>query len=71
LGQAAPTGDTGEFLLVKRIEGDIDPLHTASGQINGVFLKLAAIGRERQFPQSTRFQMPRHGLEKRHDATSN
>ena len=48
LWQTPPTRDTGKFFVVQRIERNIDPAHTSSGQVAGKPLELAAICRQRQ-----------------------
>ena len=71
LRQTAPAGDFGEFLVVKGIDGNVDPFDAQSGEIAGVFAQLRAVGRQGQFFQRATGQMPRHRLEKRENTFAN
>ena len=70
LGQAAPSGDGGEFIILERIKRDIDPPHPQIIERLRKAAELAAIGGEGQFLERACFQMPSHRLEKGHDATA-
>ena len=67
LRQAPPARDIGEFLVIERVERDIDPPHPCCKQVVSKARQLAAIGGQRQFLQRATFQMPGHSAEERHD----
>ena len=66
--ERTPARNGAEFCGVKRIERYIDAANARRNEIARIFFKLRAIGRQSQFVESARTQVPRQRIDQRHDA---
>ena len=67
LWQPSPACHAGEFVLIQRVERDVDPAHTGCVEVISKPSELAAIGCHRQFFQGAAIEVAGHGTEERHN----
>src|SRR5690606_37899787 len=65
--EITPAGNGAEFLRIESVEGYVDALHAAIGELTRGPRELGAVGGERQLIERARFQVPRQLAHEMHD----